>query len=319
MEITASRTSATWSPPRASPPSSSMPNWRGCARAPTAWPPCWPRRCRGCPIQPHHHRIRPDPARSRLVLVMVDGVPLNTNRDSSRNLANIDPALIERIEVIRGSSAIYGSGATAARSSPSPPVRPAARTARNPPQRHLAADPAGQRCLSGQFQQYFAGSWGRSTIRSTSAPATSALPTTPMATASPGTQPGRPVRLERLQHRRQARPAHRREPARAARLSHYDARQDTDFATDPRVARLPAGSVPPTRSRAWSWTSRTASATPWRTSSTRTSTSSAAGSPRSSTTATTSPASPRSTPAPFPPAAATSTRSCRTAKCSAAA
>ncbi|MCW5462976.1 STN domain-containing protein, partial [Pseudomonas aeruginosa] len=50
--------------------------------------------------------------RGRSMLVMVDGVPLNTNRDSSRNLANIDPALIERIEVIRGSSAIYGSGAT---------------------------------------------------------------------------------------------------------------------------------------------------------------------------------------------------------------
>jgi iron complex outermembrane receptor protein len=41
----------------------------------------------------------------------VDGVPLNTNRDSSRNLANINPADIEQIEVLRGSSAIYGSGA----------------------------------------------------------------------------------------------------------------------------------------------------------------------------------------------------------------
>ncbi|HCY5196712.1 TPA: TonB-dependent receptor plug domain-containing protein, partial [Staphylococcus aureus] len=40
-----------------------------------------------------------------------DGVPLNTNRDSSRNLANINPADIEQIEVLRGSSAIYGSGA----------------------------------------------------------------------------------------------------------------------------------------------------------------------------------------------------------------
>ncbi len=30
--------------------------------------------------------------RGRSMLIMVDGVPLNTNRDSSRNLANIDPA-----------------------------------------------------------------------------------------------------------------------------------------------------------------------------------------------------------------------------------
>lgn len=50
--------------------------------------------------------------RGRGVLVLVDGIPLNTNRDSSRNLANIDPASIERVEVLRGSSSIYGAGAT---------------------------------------------------------------------------------------------------------------------------------------------------------------------------------------------------------------
>ena len=49
--------------------------------------------------------------RGRNMLVLVDGVPMNTNRDSSRNLANINPADIEQIEVLRGSSAIYGSGA----------------------------------------------------------------------------------------------------------------------------------------------------------------------------------------------------------------
>lgn len=50
--------------------------------------------------------------RGRNALVIVDGIPLNTNRDSSRNLVNIDPSRIERVEVVRGSSAIYGSGAT---------------------------------------------------------------------------------------------------------------------------------------------------------------------------------------------------------------
>ncbi|WP_268606771.1 TonB-dependent receptor plug domain-containing protein, partial [Escherichia coli] len=50
--------------------------------------------------------------RGRGVLVLVDGIPLNTNRDSSRNLANVDPATIERVEVLRGSSSIYGAGAT---------------------------------------------------------------------------------------------------------------------------------------------------------------------------------------------------------------
>ena len=77
--------------------------------------------------------------RGRSMLVMVDGVPLNTNRDSSRNLANIDPALIRRIEVIRGAAPSAAAGSS------SPPVRPAAEPRGNPPQRHLAADPAGQR------------------------------------------------------------------------------------------------------------------------------------------------------------------------------
>lgn len=50
--------------------------------------------------------------RGRTALVLVDGIPLNTNRDSSRNLVNIDPSRIARVEVLRGSSSLYGSGAT---------------------------------------------------------------------------------------------------------------------------------------------------------------------------------------------------------------
>lgn len=50
--------------------------------------------------------------RGRGALILVDGVPYNTNRDSSRNLISIDPNTIESVEVLRGGSAIYGSGAT---------------------------------------------------------------------------------------------------------------------------------------------------------------------------------------------------------------
>lgn len=50
--------------------------------------------------------------RGRNVLVLVDGIPLNTNRDMSRNLVNVELSRIERVEVLRGSNAIYGSGAT---------------------------------------------------------------------------------------------------------------------------------------------------------------------------------------------------------------
>lgn len=49
--------------------------------------------------------------RGRNVLVLIDGVPQNTNRNVSRDLMNIDVSNIDRIEVVRGGSAIYGSGA----------------------------------------------------------------------------------------------------------------------------------------------------------------------------------------------------------------
>lgn len=50
--------------------------------------------------------------RGRNVLVMIDGVSLNSTRNASRQLDAIDPFNIERIEVLSGASAIYGGGAT---------------------------------------------------------------------------------------------------------------------------------------------------------------------------------------------------------------
>lgn len=50
--------------------------------------------------------------RGRAISVMIDGVPQSTTRNTSRDLTNIDPAMIERVEVIRGATAIYGDGAT---------------------------------------------------------------------------------------------------------------------------------------------------------------------------------------------------------------
>ena len=50
--------------------------------------------------------------RGRTVLVMIDGVPQSTSRNVTRDFVNIDPALVERIEVVRGASAMYGDGAT---------------------------------------------------------------------------------------------------------------------------------------------------------------------------------------------------------------
>lgn len=49
--------------------------------------------------------------RGRDVLVLIDGVPMQTNRNGSRDLFNISPSNIESIEVVHGGSSIYGGGA----------------------------------------------------------------------------------------------------------------------------------------------------------------------------------------------------------------
>lgn len=49
--------------------------------------------------------------RGRDVLVLIDGVPMNTNRNISRDLFNITPSNIESIEVVHGGSSVYGGGA----------------------------------------------------------------------------------------------------------------------------------------------------------------------------------------------------------------
>lgn len=50
--------------------------------------------------------------RGRNLQVLVDGVPLTTLRNGSRDLASIDPSIVERVEVLRGTTALYGDGAT---------------------------------------------------------------------------------------------------------------------------------------------------------------------------------------------------------------
>lgn len=51
--------------------------------------------------------------RGRSPFVMIDGVPQNTPlRDAARSLRTTSPEVIERIEVVRGASALYGYGAT---------------------------------------------------------------------------------------------------------------------------------------------------------------------------------------------------------------
>ncbi|MEO1180549.1 MAG: TonB-dependent receptor, partial [Cyanobacteria bacterium J06636_28] len=50
--------------------------------------------------------------RGRAALILIDGVPQNPNSGFNTELNTIDPDVIERIEIVRGPSAIYGDGAT---------------------------------------------------------------------------------------------------------------------------------------------------------------------------------------------------------------
>ncbi|OON37031.1 ligand-gated channel protein [Izhakiella australiensis] len=50
--------------------------------------------------------------RGRSMMVMVDGVRLNSSRSDSRQLDAIDPFNIERIEVLSGATSLYGGGST---------------------------------------------------------------------------------------------------------------------------------------------------------------------------------------------------------------
>ncbi|MBD1842671.1 TonB-dependent receptor [Cyanobacteria bacterium FACHB-63] len=50
--------------------------------------------------------------RGRNVTVLIDGVPQATTPNVFRDLQTIDPSVIERVEVLRGPTALYGDGAT---------------------------------------------------------------------------------------------------------------------------------------------------------------------------------------------------------------
>lgn len=50
--------------------------------------------------------------RGRNVAVLIDGVPQSTSRSAMRDFLTIDPAMVERVEVLRGATSLYGEGAT---------------------------------------------------------------------------------------------------------------------------------------------------------------------------------------------------------------
>lgn len=182
--------------------------------------------------------------RGRNMLILVDGVPMNTNRDSSRNLANINPADIEQIEVLRGSSAIYGSGAAGGIVSIRT-RRPAGETYAETTVSSVAPlSRLGASGLGGEVQHYMAGgnervdyslSLGAKHIggsfdakgdRIAPEPSQGDLFDSNIQSIS-GKIGFKIDANQRLQ----------------LSLSHYDAKQSSDYGTDPSVARLPAGTA----------------------------------------------------------------------------
>ena len=183
--------------------------------------------------------------RGRNALILVDGVPMNLTRDTSRGLSAIDPESIQSIEVIRGSNAIYGGGAAGGIISITTKAAGGEPTAKTvigvqSPLTNFRTD-----ALSGDIHQYFTGShnnfdytldFGYQRIGSPYdargdrvAPEPSQGDLFDADTYSIGGKLG--YHIDDNQYLQFA-------------ANYYNAEQDSDYASDPSVAKLPAGSVP---------------------------------------------------------------------------
>lgn len=182
--------------------------------------------------------------RGRNMLILVDGIPLNTNRDSSRNLANINPADIEQIEVLRGSSAIYGSGAAGGIVSvrtkrPSGETKAETIVTGSAPLSTLKA--AG---LGGEVQHYLSGG-GEVVDYSVSLGARRVGGSFDAKGHRIAPEPSQGDLFDSNVYNASAKIGFKLDADQRLQFSasHYNASQDTDYASDPSVARLPAGAA----------------------------------------------------------------------------
>ncbi|KPU93715.1 hypothetical protein APR50_05385 [Variovorax paradoxus] len=182
--------------------------------------------------------------RGRNMLVLVDGIPLNTNRDSSRNLANVNPADVEQIEVLRGSSAIYGSGAAGGIVS--------IRTRQPDGQTRAETTVTGVTPLSrigsagfgGEVQHYLSGA-GEKLDYTLSLGARHVGASYDAKGNRIAPEPSQGDLFDSNIYSASAKIGWRIDANQRLQLSasHYDAKQDTDYGSDPSVAKLPAGSA----------------------------------------------------------------------------
>ena len=183
--------------------------------------------------------------RGRNALILVDGVPMNLTRETSRGLSAIDPESIKNIEVIRGSNAIYGSGAAGgiiSITTKSAGGEPTAKTVigLQTPLTNFSSD-----ALSGDIHQYFSGSlnnfdyaldFGYQRIGGPYdasgdrvAPEPSQGDLFDSDAYSIGTKLG--YHIDDNQYLQFA-------------ANYYNAEQDSDYSSDPNVKNSPLGSVP---------------------------------------------------------------------------
>jgi len=178
--------------------------------------------------------------RGRNAQILIDGVPQSTSRNVFRELMAIDPYAIERIEVVRGATAIYGDGATGGiiniitkKPGDGKPTFTTETVVNTQPTNPLAS--VGGRVYqsasgkTGAFDYSISGSYER--FGGFFSPNGSRIPPDPngqggLADSNAGNlfaKVGRTFGDQRLQ----------------LTVNHYRINQDTDYTTDPRVNALP--------------------------------------------------------------------------------
>lgn len=183
--------------------------------------------------------------RGRNALILVDGIPLNLSRETSRGLSGIDPESIQNIEVIRGSNAIYGGGATGgiiSITTKSAGGEPTAKTVVGfqTPLTNFSRD-----ALSADIHQYFSGrlnDWDyaldfgyKRTGSSYDASGDRIAP-----------EPSQGDLFDSDAYSVGGKLGYHIDDNQYIQISanYYTADQDSEYASDPSVAKLPAGSVP---------------------------------------------------------------------------
>ncbi|USA44879.1 TonB-dependent receptor [Acinetobacter sp. C26M] len=183
--------------------------------------------------------------RGRNALILVDGVPMNLTRDTSRGISAIDPQSIRSIEVIRGSNAIYGSGAAGGTISITTKAAGGEPTAKTVIGLQSGLTNIRSDALSGDIHQYFSGSLNNFDY---------ALDFGYQHIGSPYDARGRRVAPEPSQgdlfdadaYSIGAKLGYHIDDNQYLQFAanYYNAEQDSDYASDPSVALLPAGTAP---------------------------------------------------------------------------